>query len=113
MAIGFPAKYSIKKLHSCSMQQAYNLALGAVEQTGWKEVGFLKDTNTYKVLDYKTIGSLLTFAERIKIYIGKTEILVVSECLFPAQFLDFGKNKRNVDAFYHLFDVIKEKQPNV
>lgn len=65
----------------------------------WIKIGFLENA-----FDYRTQGSMLTFAERINIYVGATEILVKSECLFPAQFLDFGKNERNVALFFEKFN---------
>ncbi len=39
----------------------------------------------------------LTWGERITITSGHNSIRVVSECVFPLQMIDWGKNRRNVD----------------
>lgn len=104
MILKIPARFEIKKKHLMTKATCAVKVQKIIEELEWLEIGFLKDTEDYIVFDYKTRGSMLTFAERIKIYIGNTEILVKSECLFPSQFIDFGKNRRNVNNFFKLFD---------
>lgn len=99
MAIGLPAKYMLKEKHQVTKELADEIALVALKEMGCIELGYHKEA-----IDYKTIGSsALSLGERILIHTGPTEILVHSECLNPAQFLDFGKNKSNVSEFFELF----------
>lgn len=92
MAFGFPAYHNEKIKHHLTKEQAEEIAKQAVENLGYTELG-VHD----KALDYKSLGTPMTLAERILIFVGNTEIRFHSECLNPAQFLDFGKNKRNVE----------------
>ena len=107
MAFNIPARYELKKKHLMTKEACAEKVVATLGTLPWLPIGFLKDTPEYIVYDYKSKGSMLTFAERIIIYIGATEILVKSECLFPAQFIDFGKNKRNVNDFFKAFNSLK------
>lgn len=100
--MNIPARHEQRELHALDQERCKVLVAECLQQLPWKEIGYLQDA-----FDYKTYGSMLTYGERIRIYVGETEILVISECLFPAQFIDFGKNKRNVQAFFELFNKAK------
>jgi len=104
MKLNIPAKYELRKKHLMTKEECAEKVALALEKSPWLPISFLKNTDAYHVYDYKSKGTMLTFAERIIIYIGETEILVKSECLFPAQFIDFGKNKKNVLLFLKIFD---------
>ncbi|MCB0509701.1 MAG: hypothetical protein H6579_05820 [Chitinophagales bacterium] len=100
--MNIPARYEQRELHALDQEKCKQLVEESLKKLPWKEIGYLKDA-----YDYKTFGSMLTYGERIRIYVGKTEILVISECLFPAQFIDFGKNKKNVKSFFDIFEQAK------
>ena len=88
MAFGFPAYFKDRKNLSLSSKETKVLALSVLEDFGWLEIGLHPFA-----LDYKTAGGVMTTGERFYINITDTEIILRSECLNHAQFLDFGKNK--------------------
>lgn len=111
MSFKIPARYELKKKHLMSKEMCSIKVQETIKQLPWNNFWYNADDKTDKesdeikdYFDHKTHGTMMTFAERIRIYIGETEILVKSECLFPAQFLDFGKNKKNVNDFFEIFD---------
>ena len=99
MAIGLPAYHEVRKKHNLSKSAYEAKVIAALKELPWIEIGFMP-----KAFDYRTQGTMMTFAERVLIYVGETEILVKSACLFPGQFLDFGKNRRNVEEFFRHYD---------
>lgn len=104
MAMGFPAYHSEKRDLTLSPDLTWDLAEQALINAGFKELG-----HHQKALDFKTQGTAMTLSERVLVFIGFKEMKVHSECLFPGQFLDFGKNKRNVEAFWKEYDkLLKE-----
>lgn len=103
MAIGLPAYHQEKRKHELANKAACETVVQAViDEMPWIEIGYIKEA-----FDYRSRGTILTFAERILIYVGESEIFVKSSCLFPGQFIDFGKNKRNVRDFFETFDRLK------
>jgi hypothetical protein len=104
MAFGFPAYHNEKRNLTVEPDVARAIARKALFNMGLTEIGYHKEA-----LDFKTKGTAMTLSERILIYIGKIEILAHSECLFPTQFIDFGKNKKNVEAFWQEYErLLKE-----
>jgi hypothetical protein len=99
MAIGLPAYHEERRKHLMSKAACEACVEKTLEQLPWLKIGFMPDA-----FDYRSQGTMLTFAERILIYVGETEILVKSTCLFPGQFLDFGKNRKNVEEFFQYFE---------
>lgn len=99
MALGFPAYHQVRKKHGINKGLCQAKVEKALKVLPWIEIGYIKEA-----YDYRTRGSMMTFAERVVIYVGETEILVKSSCLFPAQFLDFGKNERNVELFFTVYN---------
>ena len=97
--IGIPARYEIRKKHGLDKASCEAKVRETLKELPWVSIGFIENA-----FDYRTPGSMLTFAERVTIYVGATEILVRSQCLFPAQFIDFGKNKQNVLNFLKLYE---------
>ena len=102
MALGFPAYHQLRKKHGLTKAQCEAKAAAALAALPWIEIAYLKNA----AFDFRTQGSMMTFAERVVIYIGETEILVKSSCLFPAQFLDFGKNESNVNLFFETYQKV-------
>ena len=102
MAIGLPAYHEVRKKHLLNKAACEARVEQTLAQLPWIKIGFMPDA-----FDYRTKGTMLTFAERILIYVGETEILVKSKCLFPGQFLDFGKNRKNVEEFFHYYELNK------
>lgn len=102
MALGFPAYHQVRKKHQLDKAKCEAKVAAALEQLPWTEIGYIKNA-----FDYRTPGSMMTFAERVVIYVGETEILVKSSCLFPAQFLDFGKNENNISQFFEVYNKVK------
>jgi hypothetical protein len=99
MAIGLPAHHEERRKHLMTKSACESKVKQVLEKLSWIEIGYEQDA-----FDYRTRGTMLTFAERVLIYVGATEILVKSACLFPGQFLDFGKNRKNVEEFYGYFE---------
>ena len=99
MGLGLPAYHEIRKKHLLTKATCMAKVEAALKELPWTEIGYMPDA-----YDYRSQGTMLTFAERILIYVGETEILVKSSCLFPAQFLDFGKNRKNVEDFFRYYD---------
>lgn len=99
MALGLPAYHQVRKKHLLTKASCEARVEATLEKLPWIKIGYMP--NAY---DYRTQGTMLTFAERVLIYVGETEILVKSSCLFPGQFLDFGKNRKNVEEFFHYFN---------
>ena len=102
MAIGLPAYHEVRLKHGLTKATCQEKVRRAILQLPWIEIGYIKEA-----FDYRTKGTMLTFAERVLIYVGETEILVKSACLFPGQFLDFGKNERNVNEFFEIYNNLK------
>lgn len=99
MAIGLPAYHEVRKKHGLTKSICEEKVRQTIAQLPWIEIGYIKEA-----FDYRTKGTMMTFAERILVYVGETEILITSTCLFPAQFLDFGKNERNVKEFFDIYN---------
>ncbi len=105
MTFSIPAKYETRISHGLTKTRCNKAIAATLKELPWVKIGFLK--NAY---DYKTLSSsLLVLGERIVIYVGDKELYIKSSCLNPAQFLDFGKNKKNITLFLKLFTVNKEK----
>lgn len=104
MAIGFPAYCKERKALIVSEDEAKIAAISALEKMHASEIGLHPFA-----LDYKTQGTYLTMGERIYVNITPTEIIIRSECLLITQFIDFGKNKRNIDNFWKEYESFLSK----
>lgn len=95
MTIGLPAYhnevYSVEK--NC---EDINLAVRTtLKELQWKYIETSKDT-----LVASSKISFESFGEKVTIQImSKDSISITSKCKHPIQWLDFGRNKRNVDKF--------------
>lgn len=99
MAIGLPAYFKDRKTLKLSSEETKTIALKILEEFEWTEIGLHPFA-----LDYKTTGGVMTNGERFYINITETEIILRSECLFMSQFIDFGKNKANVEKFWTVYE---------
>lgn len=99
MAFGFPAYHSEIRNLTVSPDITWDLAEQALKNAGFKDLGYHATA-----LDYKTQGTAMTLSERVLVFIGFKEMKIHSECIFPGQFIDFGKNKMNVKAFLREYD---------
>ena len=106
MAIGLPASHTVRIFHHSSKDKVNENARKALVEMKCLELGHEENA-----LDFKTLGSsALTLGERILVYVGETELYIKSACLNPAQFLDFGKNKRNIETFFELFNEFEKQK---
>jgi hypothetical protein len=56
--------------------------------------------------------SFWSYGENISVQAGDGTVDVRSECLFPTQLVDWGKNKRNVNRFFgNLAALLPQGQP--
>lgn len=99
MAFGFPAYYKDRKTLTLSPEATKAIALEILKEFEWTDIGIHPFA-----FDYKTTGGVMTNGERLYINVTETEIILRSECLFMSQFLDFGKNKANIDRFWEAYD---------
>ena len=99
MAFGFPAFHKDRKTLTLSVEETKAIAIEILVEFEWTEIGIHPFA-----LDYKTTGGILTSGERLYINITETEIILRSECIFMSQFLDFGKNKANIDRFWEAYE---------
>lgn len=101
MAFGFPAYHTVRFMHKTSKADCERKVAAALKQLPWKEIGYIE-----RGFDYRSVGTMLTFGERILIFVGENELYIKSFCFFPGQFLDFGKNKQNVSLFLEKYESI-------
>lgn len=99
MTLGLPAYFKDRKTLSLNSNETKVLALSILAEFGWTEIGLHPFA-----IDYKTTGGVMTTGERFYVNVTDTEIILRSECLNRAQFLDFGKNKYNVEKFWLAYD---------
>lgn len=102
MAIGFTPKQIGKfSTSDLSKQEVIILTLETLKKLDWKVV-YLSETEIIA----RTKFSFSSWMEEVQLKIGVDEITIKSECT-GAQMMDWGKNKRNIDAFISTFDSLK------
>ena len=99
MAFGLPAFFKDRKTLKKSPEETKILATEILKSFEWTEIGLHPFA-----LDYKTTGGVMTNGERFYINITEKEIILRSECLFMSQFVDFGKNKANINKFWVVYE---------
>ena len=97
MAFGFPAYHQVVRNIQKEDIPAYVKSL--CDDLNW-EITHQEGEYIYA----KVIGSALTLGERIIFQIRDSQLAIRSECHNPFQFLDFGKNKKNVLQFVEALD---------
>jgi hypothetical protein len=100
MAFGFPAKYSERIELNISRQAAREAIEYSLGLLGWSFSRL--DADNFLVRYQITPFS---WGERVAISLSEPGILYVESKCLPFQVFDWGKNKRNVTDFRHLFDV--------
>lgn len=99
MAFGLPPKYELKIKHGLTKKECE-----AKVQATFDTLDFYKVAHEKNAFDYRTKNGIMTMGERFLVYVGETEMLIISKSINPGQFIDFGRNKQNVDFFmstYH------------
>lgn len=98
MAFGLPPKYQLKLKHGLTKGTCKAKVQQALKALDYIEVGHEKNA-----LDYRTRNGIMTMGERFLVYVGETEMLIISKSINPGQFLDFGRNKQNVERFMEVY----------
>ena len=98
MAVGFPAKYSTRCNHSFKTYGAFSEAIKSVlEIKGWKLLK--EDEGCHQIIAQIPASGSMTLGELCKIQFDTRQYIIESRCILFTQFLDFGKNKKNVKSF--------------
>lgn len=110
MAIGFPAYHEVDLSHSFDDKEiALCLTRDTFLEMNWRE--WVEYKNNY-ILDYKGLHMPMTLGERMIVKIKDKHLSIRSESVLVTQFLDFGKNKRNVEEFVTKFNnLLNETNP--
>lgn len=105
MAFGFPAYYQ----QIVSTAQASAAVIEGIKKSltalQWK----LNDEDE-NYLSAKCGASEFTLGERIEFDVREDFFAIRSHCLNPLQFVDFGKNKKNVESFLATFHQLSKPQ---
>ncbi len=102
MAIGISPRYSETQAFENSLPaEILLLALEAVKAQGW-EVGFISSS---RLVAYSSM-SMSSWSEKISVTVNNRELTIQSECT-SNQVLDWGKNKKNAEAFFRSFYEIR------
>ena len=97
MAIGFPAKYTIQKEHALKNFQALaDVVNEAFTALGWKNLK--EDQERGQIIAQIPATGSLTLGELCKVQYTSTHFILESRCILFTQFVDFGKNKRNIKS---------------
>lgn len=97
MAVGFPAKAQEARRFNLHHDQLRNAAIQALQMLGWR-------FNEYPYYQFNVeIGmSLLSWGEHVVINVYQDgTVNVYSEGAMAFQWLDWGKNKRNILRFFN------------
>ena len=98
MAVGFPAKYSTRCNHSFKAYEAFSEVIkNALEIKGWKLLK--EDEGRHQIIAQIPASGSMTLGELCKIQFDTRQYVIESRCILFTQFLDFGKNKKNVKSF--------------
>ncbi|HAB89355.1 MAG TPA: hypothetical protein DCF84_02380 [Bacteroidetes bacterium] len=103
MAIGFPAKYSTRCNHSFKAYGAFSKAMkNALETKGWKLLK--EDEDRHQIIAQIPASGSMTLGELCKIQFDMTSYVIESRCILFTQFVDFGKNKKNVKSLLSMIN---------
>jgi len=98
MAFGIPPKYELRIKHGLTKKSCEKKVQKALDALAYLKVGHEKNA-----FDYRTRNGIMTMGERFLVYVGETEMLVISKSINPGQFIDFGRNKQNVERFMEVY----------
>ncbi len=95
MAIGFPARHRQRERFRHTGDELQRLARDAVGELGWT---VLRDEQG--LIELRVRINFWSWGELVAIQIGDGFVDVLSRCRAPTQFIDWGRNQRNVEAFF-------------
>jgi Uncharacterized membrane protein (homolog of Drosophila rhomboid) len=102
MSFGFPPKFVEKfSLGEFSQEQFLVVALDTVRALQW-DIGAIEQSSFVAYTGF----SLSSFGEAVKVSVGETQVEIISSCT-TLQLFDYGKNRKNVQRFLHLFSELK------
>ena len=105
MAIGFPAKFSARCTHSFTAYEAFSeMMKKALATKGWKLLK--EDQERQQIIAQIPASGSMTLGELCKIQFDTTQYVIESRCILFTQFLDFGKNKKNVKSFLSIVNAL-------
>jgi hypothetical protein len=95
MAFGFPAYHEDTRQYPASQAELSQALRQSLSQLRWKHV-------TYASADFWSVPeSLASFGERVYVKLNADGCVTArSECIWPLQCLDHGKNRRNVRRLF-------------
>jgi|TARA_B100000959_G_C14754013_1_gene530433 hypothetical protein len=96
MSFGFPASDTQQYNLGCPSDLLYQAVPMALNQLGWKW-----HNTTSSIFTASASFNLASYGEDITIDITHSPVVTVSsKCTFPLQCFDWGKNAKNVSAFF-------------
>lgn len=94
------AKFEESKTYDLDKDQLIENIKDALEACRFKIKSIDENAGTIRAI---TRLSLWSWTEKIDIKVGDMgSVMVKSECSLPSQFIDWGKNKRNVNTFFKM-----------
>jgi hypothetical protein len=100
MAVGLPAAFEEMRRYNMHFNYLSQVAVNALNALGWRYYAL----SPYQ-FSVEIKMSLLSWGEKIGIYIYQDgTVQVRSECSFPVQWFDWGRNKKNVSQFFAWFE---------
>lgn len=100
VAFGLPAKAEETRRYGLHYDLLNNAAINAVNALGWRY-------NTYAPYQFslRINASFWSWGELVNVNIyGDGTVYVGSQCSFPIQWFDWGKNKKNIARFFAMLD---------
>lgn len=101
MKITFPARYCAN--YRLVANESVEIVEATLRKLKWKHS--LTADNKFLV---QIPFNVWSFGEKMTVEVQNEEISICSECLFPFQGFDWGKNKRNVKIFLDNLEEVKE-----
>jgi hypothetical protein len=98
MAVGFPPTVEEKRSYRDEDVDWERVIERALDELGWS-FG-VHDDGTY--FDAHTPFSFWSYGEQVIVEVDpdRGRVRVISRCSWPLQWIDWGKNQRNVDRFF-------------
>ncbi len=95
MAIGFPAYHTEEYATDLRERDLWEFVQDTLDYLNWR----IKKTSRDEIVASVPV-SFFSWGERITIeFLGRGELRVTSRCAMPTQWIDWGKNKGNVEKF--------------
>lgn len=108
VSFGFsPKQIDNLPIYDLSQKQIFVLAYEAVKKLNWN-VGYLSKSGFIAYTKF----SMSSWSEEVQIKIEIGNINVKSECT-GSQIVDWGKNRKNIDAFFASFKKLRENIDNI